>query len=700
MAGRKPIIFEKKINELQERKSQLDIPFLKWEREIYQKRIVELLEAPVNEWDDNDAVSRFNEIREYHAKVKEINDKIEQLPENAEELVKQIESKISTYQQDRERIRNLELYHDTKEWISEILWWDIVYQYAERNNDDELKDKLKKRSLTVEEYLHVLEKCLSTQEILDLFQSDFPEYLDSKRSEIERMYEELFPLEGDNKPQNRRKVRVKNPKKTLSNLGIEYQTIDWIILPIKWSKQTIKKWKLDSKDSDESEVKYENKINILFSRVLTPENGFMTEDYNVIAWQKPEKMVRKTTYVIVEIPKKNKMIILNNGYWEASFLCDEMFDMKLLTTLSKEELIEKHWKSIKRLEYLEEQRWIDELLKRLFEDLKTNAEVAGETTKSTGENTEATGEVTWNKPEQQNSEENDRGIFSILGKEFSNIDDALRNGQVDRGVSKEFLTIVEPYFQKHDDLKIVLICFLQEGYGRGWILLLRNKNFKSILDRFDEWIIENKDYVNRCIRNTNYVNKKDSDWKKLAEIDLFIRECLKVEVDKLARNYKELKKLFNENSALIKSLKNVELKLWHKRLDDSLENKVVQGDLELDENIKNWLLYVCYGCVKMFENGAMNDDFCETCRRVIDFLSEYKQWFIVETKKGKNETEDKWTKDKWEIRIPNIETMLNFVVDLYQGGLIDDEEYENIKKQLEHKRDYDIKKLKLKKMKN
>jgi hypothetical protein len=85
---------------------------------------------------------------------------------------------------------------------------------------------LKKRSLTVEEYLHVLEKCLSTQEILDLFQSDFPEYLDSKRSEIERMYEELFPLEGDNKPQNRRKVRVKNPKKTLSNLGIEYQTID------------------------------------------------------------------------------------------------------------------------------------------------------------------------------------------------------------------------------------------------------------------------------------------------------------------------------------------------------------------------------------------------------------------------------------------------------------------------------------------
>jgi hypothetical protein len=92
-------------------------------------------------------------------------------------------------------------------------------------------------------------------------------------------------------------------------------------------------------------------------------------------------------------------------------------------------------------------------------------------------------------------------------------------------------------------------------------LLLRNKNFKSILDRFDEWIIENKDYVNRCIRNTNYVNKKDSDLKKLAEIDLFIRECLKVEVDKLARNYKELKKLFDENSALIKSLKNVELKL-------------------------------------------------------------------------------------------------------------------------------------------
>jgi hypothetical protein len=40
--------------------------------------------------------------------------------------------------------------------------------------------------------------------------------------------------------------------------------------------------------------------------------------------------------------------------------------------------------------------------------------------------------------------------------------------------------------------------------------------------------------------------------------------------------------------------------------------------------------------------------------------------------------------------------MLNFVVDLYQGGLIDDEEYENIKKQLEHKRDYDIKKVEIK----
>jgi hypothetical protein len=53
-----------------------------------------------------------------------------------------------------------------------------------------------------------------------------------------------------------------------------------------------------------------------------------------------------------------------------------------------------------------------------------------------------------------------------------------------------------------------------------------------------------------------------------------------------------------------------------------------QGDLELERGIIDSLLHVFNKCIKMFETGTMNDSFCEICKKVVDFLSEYKTWFM------------------------------------------------------------------------
>ena len=146
--------FDEKIRELQERKSEFDLSFLQIKKQEYQQRLDELLETPINEWDEKDA---YQKARECHAKMKEIDYKIQHIPEGTED----IDKKISFLQERKEWVKNIPLYRDTAEWIAEIFWkeWnytDQLYQIAKESNNKELIKKFESRTLTEDEYAEEL----------------------------------------------------------------------------------------------------------------------------------------------------------------------------------------------------------------------------------------------------------------------------------------------------------------------------------------------------------------------------------------------------------------------------------------------------------------------------------------------------------------------------------------------------------------
>jgi hypothetical protein len=51
-----------------------------------------------------------------------------------------------------------------------------------------------------------------------------------------------------------------------------------------------------------------------------------------------------------------------------------MFEKSLLTSVSKEELVKQYGENIKKLEFRDEETWIDEVLGRLGKNEKTNLE--------------------------------------------------------------------------------------------------------------------------------------------------------------------------------------------------------------------------------------------------------------------------------------------------------------------------------------
>ena len=140
--------FEWKIAELELKKSGLDSSFLELKKKEYEQRISELLANPMQEWDEEKAIDKFNEVRECYSKIEVINYEIQHIPET----IKEIEKKISHYQKMREKVRNIPLYRDTEEWIAEILWWDPVYQYAKETNKELLAKKIEERRLNINEY--------------------------------------------------------------------------------------------------------------------------------------------------------------------------------------------------------------------------------------------------------------------------------------------------------------------------------------------------------------------------------------------------------------------------------------------------------------------------------------------------------------------------------------------------------------------
>ncbi len=145
--------FDDKIEGLKDIKLKLNVSFLQLKKKEYEKKISELLANPIYEWEEDIAIAKFNEVREFHTAIWEINYYIN----NITEVTEKIDKKISFFQEKKEKIKYLPLYKDTEEWIAEILWSDPVYQYAKELGKEKLIKKLEERSLTENEYTVHLE---------------------------------------------------------------------------------------------------------------------------------------------------------------------------------------------------------------------------------------------------------------------------------------------------------------------------------------------------------------------------------------------------------------------------------------------------------------------------------------------------------------------------------------------------------------
>jgi hypothetical protein len=120
--------------------------------------------------------------------------------------------------------------------------------------------------------------------------------------------------------------------------------------------------------------------------------------------------------------------------------------------------------------------------------------------------------------------------------------------------------MLETYFNKDDDFKGVVAYVLQRN---GWgLVVLKNKELKSFLSKYEEWTRKNGKLVEKELKKIKiHSGRFNSQAENLAKLNLFMSMYFEDEVKKMAMNYKELKKMLDENSELIENLKELEANL-------------------------------------------------------------------------------------------------------------------------------------------
>ena len=146
-------------------------------------------------------------------------------------------------------------------------------------------------------------------------------------------------------------------KEKLNELNIVYDEVDWVILPPEWESRIITwNWKCVEKKE------WFDRFSLLLEKVLNADNWFYTWDYRVVIWKNRKNMMRETSYIVIEIPKINKTIFVNNEYWEATFIYDWIpFDSE----------IQEKWKlsyksEFNKIIFKEPVQWIEQVKEWLF----------------------------------------------------------------------------------------------------------------------------------------------------------------------------------------------------------------------------------------------------------------------------------------------------------------------------------------------
>lgn len=270
--------FDGKIYELMELKNSIDISKLQKNKEICLKQLNNLLGGNMLNSNDDRVKSKMMELNH-------INDKIK--------LADKIAKDIDFLEKRREKIRKLPIYSKTTKWVYSVLKDDSVYKYAKRYGRKDIINKLKDRTLSIDEY---------------------------ERIYLEANYPNLSQIVLDNDLWNNvdlQKGTNISSEKILDELWVSYRMLNWEIIPPEESKKIIKwSWVWFNVQSNMG------KLNILFTDILGDEKGFSQKDFDIVTGVVLKNRIRKLSYVAVKIQKLNKTILINENHGEATYIFD------------------------------------------------------------------------------------------------------------------------------------------------------------------------------------------------------------------------------------------------------------------------------------------------------------------------------------------------------------------------------------------
>jgi len=104
--------------------------------------------------------------------------------------------------------------------------------------------------------------------------------------------------------------------------------------------------------------------------ITLEENGIYSDDVIVIDGRVHERMMRKRSYTIVEIPRLNREVLVCPQVGEATFVVYGILGRTTLASLSKEELLEQFGVRVSRIIYQDSDQWRSQVVEALFKDIK------------------------------------------------------------------------------------------------------------------------------------------------------------------------------------------------------------------------------------------------------------------------------------------------------------------------------------------
>lgn len=224
--------------------------------------------------------------------------------------------------------------------------YNELFNSKEALSEDEFLDKLIKiENIVKYNIYHTLLSYTTKNDIKDLIKLYWEQIVKSKsalrnkleRQSLERLIGEKITIwEILDKYINRiKKVFAEKTSldNKLSSLKIAYDYIDWVIFPPEWDTR-IQPWSWKWLNIKE----WYDRISILFNDILNINNNFYLWDFRVIIGKDDNNSLRRTSYVVIEIPKLNKTIFVNNKYWEATYIYNWIPTDKDLLTKWKESL--------------------------------------------------------------------------------------------------------------------------------------------------------------------------------------------------------------------------------------------------------------------------------------------------------------------------------------------------------------------------